>query len=276
MNKMKNNIDDYFEVAVELVKSAGEFIKQHTSGCKSYEVKSCDIDLVTEVDKKVEQFLIEGLSKQFPTHKFVGEEAVADGAKVEFTDDPTWFIDPVDGTMNFIHGFPYSCISVGLHVEKEPVIGIVYNPIVDKLYTAKSGQGAFLNGQPIHVSKVNELRNALVGFETGTSRDEEKKEVVLENFKLMVKHAHGIRAVGSAALNMALVAEGKLDAYFEFGIHAWDIAAGIVIVREAGGVCVDPTNAPLHTLRRKVLCTASPDLAQEIASIIKQYTPESD
>lgn len=274
--KMSDAIDEYFEVALGLVKSAGNLITEHVNGCKVFELKSSDIDLVTEVDKKVEETLIGGLSKIFPTHKFIGEESVADGAKCVLTDDPTWIIDPVDGTLNFVHGFPHSCISLGLVINKESVAGIIYNPMLQQLFTAKKGQGAFLNGRQIHVSKIKELNKALVAFEAGTSRDEDKMKVVRGNFELVVSKGQGMRSLGSAALNMAMVAMGGADANFEFGIHAWDVAAGDILVREAGGVCIDPAGGPFDILSRRVLCASTPELAEELSKTILQFYPERD
>ncbi|KOB76894.1 Myo inositol monophosphatase [Operophtera brumata] len=273
---MCETVDEYFEVALSLVKKAGNLITAHTSGCKTFQQKSCDIDLVTEVDKNVEDTIIGGLKAKFPAHKFIGEETVSSGGKCELTDDPTWIIDPVDGTMNFIHGFPHSSISVGLTINKEAVAGIVYNPVLQQLFTAKKGQGAYYNDRQIHVSTIKELGKALITFEAGTSRDTEKRDAVFENFKLVVNKAHGVRCLGSAALNMAMVALGGADANFEFGIHAWDIAAGDILVREAGGVCIDPAGGKLDLLARRVLCAATPELAQELVASIAQLYPERD
>ncbi|GBP71458.1 Inositol monophosphatase 1 [Eumeta japonica] len=273
---MCDDLDGYFETALSLVKIAGNLISEHVGGCKSYEVKECDIDLVTVVDKKVEATLIEGISKKYPTHKFIGEESVADGQRCVLTDEPTWIIDPVDGTMNFVHGFPHSCISIGLLVNKESVIGIVYNPMLQQLFTAQKGKGAFLNGQQIHVSQIKELRKALIASEAGTSRDEERRNVLLKNIEMIVTKAHGLRFLGSAALNMSMVALGGADANFEFGIHAWDIAAGDIIVREAGGVVIDPAGGPFDILSRRVLCASTPELAHELSKSLAQFYPERD
>lgn len=273
---MSDSIDEYFDTALALIKSAGSLITEYVNGCKVYELKSSRIDLVTEVDKKVEKTLISGLSKVYPTHKFIGEESVADGAKCVLTDDPTWIIDPVDGTLNFVHGYPNSCISVGLTINKEPVAGIIYNPILQQLFTAKKGKGAFYNGKQIHVSQVKELKDALFAFEAGTANDEEKRRIVYENFKMIVRDAHGVRSLGSAALDMAMVAFGGADAYCEFGIHAWDVAAGDIIVREAGGVCIDPAGGDFDILSRRVLCASTMELAQEISKVTTQYYPERD
>ncbi|XP_047517442.1 inositol monophosphatase 1 [Pieris napi] len=273
---MSDQIDEYFDVALNLVKSAGNLIIEFRNGCKAYEQKSSDIDLVTEVDKNVEKTLMDGLSKNFPTHKFIGEETVSEGGQCVLSDDPTWIIDPVDGTLNFIHGYPQSCISVGLAINKECVAGIIYNPVLNLLFTAKKGNGAFLNNKPIHVSQTKELSKALISFEAGTSRDPERLRVMFENFRTLVEKGHGVRTIGSAAMNMANVALGGSDAYFEFGIHAWDIAAGDIIVREAGGVSIDPAGGPLDLLSRRVLCAATAELAQELSKSLQQYYPERD
>lgn len=273
---MAHDIGEYFDTALALVKPAGNLMTEYISGCKKFEVKSCSIDFVTEVDKKVEETLINGLSEKYPTHKFIGEESFADGAKCEFTDDPTWIIDPVDGTMNFIHGFPNSAISIGLCINKESVVGIIYNPMLNQLFTAQKGKGAFYNDRQIHVSDVKRLKDALVTFETGTSDAEERRRVVFENFQIMVQNAHGVRSLGSAALNMSMVALGGADVNFEFGIHAWDICAGDILVREAGGVCIDPAGGPFDILSRRVLCASTPELAQEVANAIVQFYPERD
>lgn len=271
-----DQIDEYMSVATALVKDAGNLIKEHSKGCDDFELKSCDIDIVTKIDKKVEETLIGGISAKFPTHKFIGEESTASGEKCVLTDQPTWVIDPVDGTMNFVHGFPHSSISVGLLINKEAVGGIIYNPILEQFFTATKGQGAFYNGRRIYTSQIKELNKALITTEAGTSRDEEKVTCVFENFKTVVSHAHGVRTLGSAALNMAMVAMGGADANFEFGIHAWDVAAGDILVREAGGVCIDPAGGPFDILSRRILCASTPELAQELAKLLYQYYPERD
>lgn len=270
---MENNVEEFFAVSLELTKKAGTLIRERLSEKKTVETKSCDIDFVTETDKQVEKLLIEGLTEAFPTHQFIGEESVADGAQSSLTDDPTWIIDPVDGTLNFVHGFPHSCISLGLFINKEPQIGIVYNPYLEQLFTAKKSQGAFLNGKRIHVSDTTTLSNALIAFENGTSRDPEKCKVLLENYKTLVPLTHGMRSLGSAALNMTMVAMGGADAYFEYGTHIWDIAAGELIVREAGGVFIDPCGGEIDRMSRRFLCASTASLADELSKNLVQYYP---
>lgn len=155
------------------------------------EVKSSEIDLVTETDQQVEKLLIDGLSKQFVDHKFIGEESVAGGSQCVLTDTPTWIIDPIDGTMNFVHSFPHSCISIALFVNQKPEIGIIYNPMLNQLFTARKGKGAYLNGKSIRVSGKTNFSDALIMMEFGTSRDPEKGKVVLENQKKLMPQVHG-------------------------------------------------------------------------------------
>nr|AEE62247.1 unknown [Dendroctonus ponderosae] len=237
----QGSVDEFFNVVLQLTKKCGQLIKERTSSrTKKVETKSSAIDFVTETDQEVERLLIDGLSKAFPEHKFIGEESVSSGAQCELTDAPTWIIDPVDGTMNFVHSFPHSCISIALFVDKHPAIGIIYNPMMNQLFTAQKGKGAFLNGEKITVSGTKRLAEALIMMEFGTSRNAEQRSVILENQQKLMPQVHGLRALGSAALNMAMVACGAADAYFEFGIHIWDIAAGELIITEAGGAVIDP------------------------------------
>ncbi|KAH8295835.1 hypothetical protein KR018_011485 [Drosophila ironensis] len=294
------DLEKCFEVASNLVATAGQvstenylelFHSRNYSECsqfvylfqvicrnndnrQAFELKSNDIDLVTQTDKNVEKLLMEGILRAFPTHKFIGEEeSSAEGGVKKLTDDPTWIIDPVDGTMNFVHAFPHSCVSVGLKVNKVTELALIYNPMLEQLFTARRGHGAFCNGKRISVSGQKEIGKALVTSEFGTTRDEAKMKVVIENFAKMSKKVHGFRVLGSAALNMAMVALGAADANYEFGIHAWDVCAGDLIVREAGGVVIDPAGGEFDIMSRRVLAAATPELAQDITKELTQFYP---
>lgn len=271
-----DDVDECFKVAVQLVKEAGQVVREAIKKQKCIETKSSNVDLVTESDKAVEKLLIAGLTNAFPSHKFIGEESTAAGAKCVLTSDPTWIIDPIDGTMNFVHSLPYTCISVGLWVGKEAEMGIVYNPILDQMFTAKKGQGAYLNGEKIQASGQKDLSQALVFAEMGTSLDPAKVDTVLTNLTTLMPKVHGVRAMGSCALNMCMVAAGGADVTVEFGIHAWDTAAAMVVVVEAGGVVVDTQGGPFDLMRRRVLCASTPELAEEMAKLLKQYQPTPD
>ncbi|XP_062501469.1 inositol monophosphatase 1-like [Corticium candelabrum] len=262
-----------FESAVELAKKGGELIRAAFDKPKRVDCKGgYSTDLVTETDEEVEKMILMTLRERFPTHAFIGEESVAAGEPCTLTDDPTWLIDPVDGTTNFVHRFPFVAVSIGLFIKKEPVIGIVYNAPQDLMYTARKGMGAQCNGREIHVSEQTELCQALVICEVGGTREPERMEVVRDNsyaIAMPPDPAHSVRAVGSAAINMCLVASGCADAYQEYGIHCWDIAAGSLIVTEAGGVVMDPKGGSIDVMRRKLLCASSPQLAQQISSCLK-------
>lgn len=175
--------------------------------------------------------------------------------------------------MNFVHSFPHSCVSVALLVEKRAEIAIVYNPILGQKFTARRGGGCFYNGKPIRVSGQKDLSKSLVTTEFGTSRDAEKMVVVLENLRKVVGAVHGVRSLGAAAMNMSMVALGAADVNYEFGVHAWDIAAGDLLVREAGGVTMDPAGGPLDLMSRRVLAASSVELAQSFVPLLTQYYP---
>jgi myo-inositol-1(or 4)-monophosphatase len=233
--------------------------------------KSSDIDLVTECDQKVEKLLVDGLKKFFKNHKFIGEESAADGQKTVLTDDPTWIIDPIDGTTNFVHKLPFIGICVGLYIKKEARIGIVFNPILDELYSARLGQGAYKNGFPIRVSGTEELNKSLVMLTLGVHNVKSTPnwlDISLKNNRTIAeKGIRGHRSLGSAAINMCFVAQGCADAYIEYGIHCWDMAAAALIITEAGGCVLDTTGKPFDLMSRRVLCASSEALAKSIADI---------
>ncbi|XP_019629723.1 PREDICTED: inositol monophosphatase 1-like [Branchiostoma belcheri] len=266
--------DECFDAAVEVARKGGEEIKSAFSGEKSIQTKSSATDLVTETDGKVEKMIISTLSGKFPSHSFIGEESA--GNKVELTDNPTWIIDPLDGTMNFVHGFPFVAVSIALSVKKEVVVGVVYNAILDQMFTAQPGKGAFMNGKPIHVSGQEDVKKSMLIAELGKSRAKDKVDKVFSNLGAFYnedKSIHACRVLGSPALDMCQVASGGGDACYlfgEYGIHVWDIAAGALIVREAGGVVLDTTGGPFDMMSRRVLCASSEKLARTIAEGLTQ------
>lgn len=275
MGDCSMDLNKCFEVVSQLVDKAGALVAKRNETRQEFEEKANDIDLVTATDKEVEQLLIRGLLDAFPDHKFIGEEeSAAGGAPNKLTDAPTWIIDPVDGTMNFVHSFPHSCISIGLKVNKVTEIGIVFNPMLDQRFTARRGQGAYLNGRRIHVSGQKELGKSLVTTEFGTSRDTERLKVIFENFQKIVPKVHGIRMLGAAALNLSMVALGAADINFEFGVHAWDVCAGELLVLEAGGVVIDTSGDKFDIMSRRVLAASSEELAQEFAKQLTQFYPQ--
>ncbi|GIY81533.1 inositol monophosphatase 1 [Caerostris darwini] len=259
------DLDECYNVAVKLAKSAGEIIRKAIDKEKSIEIKTSNVDLVTETDKKVEDLLKKGFLESFPDHCFIGEESPG----CNLTDSSTWIIDPVDGTMNFVHRYPYNAVSIGFAVKKEIVLGVVYNAILDKMYTGIKGKGAYCNDKKLHVSGIQELSRALVLSEVGSDRSSKNLEQIFTNIKTIVDKAHGLRMMGSAALNMCAVAAGEADVYFEYTIHCWDMAAGKIIVEEAGGMCIDPEGGDLDIMSRRVLCGSSKELVETLTKELK-------
>ncbi|KAK2149689.1 hypothetical protein LSH36_442g03006 [Paralvinella palmiformis] len=233
------DLNECFRVADQVAREAGTVIRDAFQEEKRIEIKESIADLVTETDKKVEQMIISKFKSHFPDHSFIGEESTAAGVKVNLTDNPTWVIDPIDGTNNFVHRFPYVAVSIALLVNKKTEIGVIYNPILDQMYTARPGEGAYCNGKRLQCTKTSDISQAMLCSEFGSSRVPEKLDSKFRSMRNVINKAHGMRCIGSAALHMCMVAEGTLDAHFTYGIHIWDMAAGYLVVEEAGGIVID-------------------------------------
>uniref|UniRef100_A0AC34QRQ5 Inositol-1-monophosphatase n=1 Tax=Panagrolaimus sp. JU765 TaxID=591449 RepID=A0AC34QRQ5_9BILA len=267
---VETQLDVFFNTSMEIVKNAGQLVRSaFEHAAVVVHTKTLSTDLVTETDQAVEKLLIDGLSKAFPDHKFIGEESAAAGHKYTLTDAPTWIIDPIDGTTNFVHRIPLVAICVGLTIKKVPVIGIVYNPITNEIFTAIKGRGAFKNGFPIHVSMTEEMSKSVVVSQLGSIRTPEMVNSFIESYKTFMvdQEGHGHRAFGSAAINMVYCAQGSIDAYIEYGLHSWDICAAVVILLEAGGFLLDPSGGPFDLMSRSVLCAGTEKLAREISAL---------
>ncbi|KAI7843873.1 hypothetical protein COHA_002420 [Chlorella ohadii] len=263
--------EPYLEVALAAAREAGTVIAEAWNAPKKIDTKSGDADLVTETDKKCEALVLGRIRAAFPDHKFIGEEgSAAQGFTDDLTDAPTWMVDPVDGTTNFVHRFPFSCVSIGLTIGKRPVVGVVYNPILNELYHAVVGGGAFLNGQPIRVSETTELKKAVIATELGTRRDADFLDACFHRIRQLGQGARSLRCSGSCALNLCSVAMGRLDVFYEIGLGGcWDLCAGALVLQEAGGCVLDPTGAPFNLMSRRVLGTNA-HLAEAAAAILAQ------
>ncbi len=222
--------NDYLLEAVSASRIAGQYQKSRFASTLDIEMKG-DKNLVTEVDKESERLIVEHLLSRFPDHDIVAEE----GEYLQAGSPCRWIIDPVDGTTNYAHGYPWFCSSIALEIEGELVAGVIYNPIYDELFTATKGEGAFLNGNRLSVSSRMPLSNSLLGtgFPYDCATDQANN---FANFIAFQKSARGIRRAGAAALDLAYVAAGRLDGFWELKLKAWDVAAGVLMVREAGGV----------------------------------------
>ncbi|EDO17704.1 hypothetical protein Kpol_1033p7 [Vanderwaltozyma polyspora DSM 70294] len=242
----KQELKSIENALINLVKEeVGPLIKvQSGTKFESYEDKANSVDLVTQVDQKVESIVKNYLLEKYPNFKFIGEESYVKGV-TKITNEPTFIVDPIDGTTNFIHGFPYSCISLGLSENQKPVVGVVFNPHLNQLFHGSKGNGAFLNGTPIEVAKRPlVLQKALVGFESGSERDDSGNfDIKAKTCKNLLSQdgalIHGVRSLGSAAMNICYVATGMMDCYWEGGPWCWDVCAGWCILNETGGLIVN-------------------------------------
>ena len=304
---MELNYEEILDKVKEIALKAGEFIKKSFDSreiiTSSLEIKdSNSTDLVTEVDKNVEKIIFDSLKELYPNFKLVGEETVSssESKKVDLKDTPTFVVDPLDGTTNFVHGFPFVCISIGLVVKKEPMLGVIYNPILNEMYWGIKNKGSFLNNKKlplINKTPIISLQESLFIIEFGIYFGKEKLEKIIDNIKKMLSiPSHGIRCLGSTALDIMQVAKGSADFFFSVGFHAWDVAAAKVILNESGGVMVgyrkpkdikedvSICDEPYDICQRKVLCMRGTiegkkfqnDILKEIRDKLTDIDFESD
>jgi len=227
MNPMLN-------IAIRAARAAGDVIIRQIDHVQDLPViKKSRNDFVTEVDKHAEMAIIDTLRNAYPDHAFLAEESGQQG------DSPyLWIIDPLDGTTNYLHGFPQYAVSIALQHKGELVQAVVYDPLRQELFTASRGEGAMLNNRRIRVSKQKSLEGALLG--TGFPfKEQERLDEYLDSFKALFPMTAGIRRAGAASLDLAYVACGRLDGFWEFGLKPWDIAAGVLLIKEAGGMIND-------------------------------------
>ncbi len=230
-------------------------------------------DLVSEADHASQETIFHFLNKQFPQFGFLGEEDPdAKTGKNIRKDVPLWIVDPLDGTSNYIHDVPAYCVSIGLMHEGEMVVGVIYDPRLNEMYSAATGLGATLNGLPMKVSATKSVGSAMLS--TGFPPDPHKQERNVRWWRTFSTQAQALRRTGSTALNMAYVAAGRFDAYWAFDNYAWDVSAGVVLIREAGGIvtCVDGTKCDVF---RPDILAANPDIHAGLLEIIRSYPPET-
>ncbi len=243
--------------AAAIALEAGALIREFYKRGVETEYKG-DVDLVTEADRASERLVVEKLHEIFPDHGIVGEEGTRSGLEAEYR----WHVDPLDGTTNFSHGFPYFCVSLGLECrppglnpdeDGELIAGVVYQPIHNELFVAEKGQGAYLNGRRLHVSKTTLLQEALLA--TGFPSHKRHANPNIHFYQQLTLRSHGVRRAGAAALDLAYTAAGWFDAYWEFNLNSWDTAAGVLLVREAGGTVTYFDDSPFKLESREVLAT---------------------
>jgi myo-inositol-1(or 4)-monophosphatase len=251
------------ELASSLARAAGKIQRERYATGLEIRTKSAAVDLVTDVDETCEALIVSTLEAERPGDAILAEEG---GERDPGGAAWRWIIDPLDGTTNYAHGYPRFCVSIGVEFEGARSVGVVYDPLMDELYHAVAGRGAYLNGRQIRVSQETALDRALLA--TGFAYDRRKSEQDnLNNFAAFLKAARALRRDGSAALDLCYVASGRLDGFWELKLAPWDVAAGYLIVEEAGGRCSDlsggtapasgsevvASNGKIHQAMREVL-----------------------
>ncbi|HEX5482292.1 MAG TPA: inositol monophosphatase family protein [Terriglobia bacterium] len=241
-------MENFLSTAIEIAREAGALLGRLYSQPHQISYKR-PADLVTEADGRSEALITEHLRRHFPEHSIVAEE----GRSHQGNSDYCWYVDPLDGTTNFAHGFPVFCVSLGLALRDEVITGVIYDPTRDELYTAERGSGAFRNGKRLEVSKISKLSEALLatGFPP-TSRDH---NLNVEYFFRFTELSHGVRRAGSAALDLCSVASGRFEGFWELKLNPWDKAAGVLMVTEAGGQVTDLSGGPFKLLENQLFAS---------------------
>ena len=248
----------------DIARKAGEIVIDNASKSRTIRHKG-RIDLVTETDLAVEEMLKEALASLLPEADFLAEETAKDTVPGELT----WIIDPLDGTTNFAHGLPFVANSIGLWHRDRMVLGVVNLPLLGELFSASHGQGASLNGKPISVSSAEKIEDSLLatGFPYAI---EDHLETILKHFKTLLPLAQGIRRPGAAALDLAYVACGRYDGFFESALHPWDTAAGLLLVQEAGGRISEFAATTPYTFNSGTILATNGEIHHELSRLICQ------
>lgn len=268
---------EYAAPAAQMARQAGALLRHHYQHGVKTEYKG-DVDLVTAADRESEKFLVESLRARWPDHGIVGEE----GTRAQMDCAWRWYIDPLDGTTNFAHGFPVFCVSMGLEhrppgtladSDGELIAAVIYDPLRDEMFTAERGRGAFLNGAPIHVSPAATLAESLLA--TGFPSRKRHDNPNVHFYQEFTLRSHGVRRAGSAALDLAYTACGRVDGYWEFRLNSWDTAAGVLLVREAGGRVTYMDDSPFHLASAEILATNG-RIHSEIVTLFRNMTAGVD
>lgn len=262
-------IKTYLEAAVEIAQDAGRVLREELECTPDIAYKG-DFDLVTQADRRSEALIVSRLQSLFPNHAVAAEEGTGKETGSEFR----WHVDPLDGTTNFAHRYPCFCVSMALARKGELVLGVIYNPVYNELFAAARGEGATLNGKKIHCSKVDAMKNSLLC--TGFPNHDRHAHPNIHYYWDFTLRSHGVRRDGSAALDLASVAAGRFDGFWEFGLKPWDTAAGVVLIEEAGGTVTDLEGQPYVVGGKSILASNGlihAEMQQLATELARRLTP---
>ncbi len=264
---MQVNLKDLCHKITELTKEVGEFITMEAERFKAADIeKKGHNDLVSYVDKEAEKKLVKGLASILPGSGFITEEKTREEKREKYT----WIIDPLDGTTNFIHGLPCYCISIALLVDDKLIVGVVHELTRDECFYAWDQGGAFLNGEKIEVSKIELLSDSLLA--TGFPyHNYDRMKPYMEVFDHCMRHTHGLRRLGSAAADLAYVACGRFESFYEYGLNPWDVAGGALIVIEAGGKVSDFKGKNDFVFGEEIIASNAGVAAEMLALVMEKF-----
>ncbi len=252
------------DTAVAIAREVGALLRDGFGREKEITEKATAVDWVTQYDQQAEALIVSRLRAAYPDHTLVGEE----GGTTAGSSPYTWHIDPLDGTTNFAHGFPVFCVSLALVEGARPLVGVIVDPMREECFTAVAGQGAWLNGRRLHVSQAEILLRSLLA--TGFPYDRHTSD--LDNVAQLtrfLKRAHGIRRAGAAALDMAYVAAGRLDGYWEYKLKSYDVAAGVLLVQEAGGQVTEMDGRPVQIAPEMAVVASNGRIHAEMLAVLR-------
>jgi myo-inositol-1(or 4)-monophosphatase len=245
-----HQLPDLLSTMQSIAREAGSLLMDHFRGRVKVKIEyKGSADLVTIADRQSEALILERIHRDFPNHDVMGEE----GTRIETGSDYKWYVDPLDGTTNFAHGYPVFCVSLAVEFQGWRIAGVIYDPTRDEMFTAEKGSGARLNGEPVHVSKTATVDQSLVA--TGFPSQKRHKNPNIYFYHHLTLRSHGVRRAGSAALDLCNVAAGRFDGFWEFNLNPWDTAAGVLIVEEAGGRVTDFSGGPFQIDSRETLAS---------------------
>lgn len=263
-----NNDSDFLETAVKASRIAGEFILQNLGKLSTGDINTKQrSDFVTYVDKESEDLIIKIIKQNYPGHGILAEESINETSSSEYR----WIIDPLDGTTNFIHGFPVFAVSIALEHKGEMIAGVVYDPLRKESFTALKGYGAYLNCQPLKQLEATDLSRSLIS--TGFPfKQREHMDNYLKLFKNIISKVSDIRRAGSAAIDLSYLAAGRCDGFFEIGLSPWDIAAGTLLIKETGGIVTDFSGGSDYLTTGNIVAgppTVHKELVKDVKSVFK-------
>ena len=251
------------EVALYAASNAGKILKDNFGKSLEIDFKG-DINLVTHIDRLCEETIVNIVRDRYPDHQILAEEGEGKRSESPYR----WIIDPLDGTTNYAHGFPFFCVSIALEKDSEVVLGIIYDPLLEELFMAEKGKGAHLNNKKIKVSSTEDLNHSLLA--TGFPYDlRETKENNLDHFSNFIMSAQAVRRAGSAALDLCYVAMGRFDGFWELKLSPWDVAAGSLIVKEAGGIVTNFKGRDFDIYSKEILAS-NKKIHKEMVQVLKK------